>query len=260
MNDNRFTLRFSGVGDLNPQSLRAKELAEILENIESAVAATVIAHDPKIKREQIALSLVAVTDASVGLTFAPNLQALTFPALEEIANAISSEQLEKLPNTTVRALRPILRFVREHGCNAEFRLSYGNRDIQATVTPETQIQQVKSIRGQTTIHGEVIRVGGVEPKIEIKTIDGNVLFCPTTQQIALQLAERLYQHVAVDGIATWNPETLDIEEFQITSVLSYVKVNLPQAFHQLREGAGGLYDAIDDVEKYSHILRYGGES
>lgn len=259
MNDNRFTLRFSGVADLKPQSLRAKELAEILETIEIAVAATVITHDPKIKREQIALSLIAVTDSSVGLTFSPNLQPLTFPALEEIANAISSQRLETLSNTTVKALRPILRFVREHGCNAEFRLSYGNREIHATVTPETQIQQVKPIRGQTTIHGDVIRVGGVEPKVEIKTIDGKVLFCPTTQQIALQLAERLYQQVAVEGTATWNPETLDIEEFQITSVLSYVKVDLPQAFRQLREGVGSIYDVVEDVEKYVHTLRYDEE-
>ncbi len=86
-----------------------------------------------------------------------------------------------------------------------------------------------------------------------------MLFCSTTQQIALQLAERLYQQVAVQGIATWNSESFELEEFQVTALLSYVKVELPQAFQQLQEHAHGLYDEIGDVEEYVHTLRYAEE-
>ncbi|MFN8446502.1 MAG: hypothetical protein U0175_37270 [Caldilineaceae bacterium] len=259
MNDNRFTLRFSGVADLKPQALRAKELAEILENIETAVAATVVAHEPKIKREQIALSLVAVTDESVGLTFVPNLQSLTFPALEKITSAITTHHFGTLSGPAIKSLRAILRFVRERGCNVELKLIQDNQEIYAALTPDTHIHQTSSIRGQTTIHGDVIRVGGVEPKVEIKTIDGKVLVCATTQQIALQLAERLYQQVAVAGTAFWNPETLEIEEFEISGVLSYVKVDLPQVFRQLREQTQNIYGVVGDVEKYIHNLRYDEE-
>ncbi len=170
MNENRFILRFSGVADLKPQILRAKELADILENIEAAVASAVIVRDPTIKREQIAVALVGVTDQSVGLTFAPNLQALTFPALEQITKAISTNQLGSLPGTVIRPLRAILQFVRTRGCTAELRFTQAGHETTAIITPAMRIEAVKPLRGETTLYGDVVRVGVSNQKSKSKRL------------------------------------------------------------------------------------------
>lgn len=259
MNNEQFTLRFSGVAELKPQALRAKELATILENMEAAVAASVVERDPTLKQNQVMVALVGVSDQSVGLTFTPNLQELTFPALAEIAQAISSNQIGKLAGSVVKALEPIVQFVRARGCTAELSFTRGGVVTTAVITPATRIERAKPLKSVDILYGNVMRVGGVEPKVEIKTIDGTTLYCETTEQIALKLAKRLYTQVAVEGMATWDPQSFEIKEFQVTELLPYAPVELPEAFRQLRESTKGFFETIGDVEEYIHELRYAEE-
>lgn len=256
MNENELTLRFTGVADIKPQAVRASELAEIITAFEAAITNTVIARDPALKREQLVVPLVALTDQSIGLVFAPNLPDLTLAAATRIAEAIVHNNFTTLPIATLKPLRTLLWFVRAYRCIAELRVVRANQVQVAALTPETQIQAASTLRGETVLYGEVVRVGGVEPKVEIRTLQGKTLFCPTTTAIAVQLAGRLYQQVGVYGEAEWNVETLEIEEFSIQQVSPYGKIPLHQAFTQLRESANSVYDAQEDVSAYMTAVRY----
>jgi len=249
-------LRFTGVADLKPQVLRAKELAEIIVNFEAAIVATVVDQDPSIKREQIAVPLVAVQDESVGLVFAPNLPELTYRAAFRIVDAFATQQFHQLPQQALTPLRSLVRFVRSRGCVAELSIARAQRSATIEITPATRIETSIPIEGETVLFGEVVRVGGIEPKVELKPVNGKALFCATTAEIAVQLAGRLYQQVSVLGCAVWDYETWEIKEFQIKQVLPYVQKPISQAFRLLRESAAGAYDAVDDVEQYINQIRY----
>jgi hypothetical protein len=139
MND-ELKLRFTGVADLKPQVLRAKELAAIIENFEAAIVATVIDYDPTIKREQIAVSLVSVQDQSVGLIFVPNLPDLTYKAAFRIIEALTTQQFNHLPQQALGPLRSLVRFVRSRGCTAELSIARGQRSAATKITPTTRIE------------------------------------------------------------------------------------------------------------------------
>ena len=255
MND-ELKLRFTGVADLKPQVLRAKELAEIIENFEAAIVATVVDYDPIIKREQIAVSLVSVQDQSVGLIFVPNLPDLTYKAAFRIIEAFTTQQFNHLPQQALGPLRSLVRFVRSRGCTAELSIARGQRSAATKITPTTRIETSIPVEGETVLFGEIIRVGGIEPKVELKPVNGKALFCSTTEEIAVQLANYLYQQVSVLGCAVWDYETWEIKEFRITQVLPYVQKPLSQAFRLLRESAQGAFDSVEDVNHYIHQLRY----
>lgn len=253
-------LRFTGVSDLKPQVLRAKELAEIIENFEAAIVATVVDHDPTIKREQIAVSLVAVQDQSVSLVFAPNLPDLTYKAAFRIVEAFATQRFSDLPQQALAPLRSLVRFVRNRGCVAELSIARGHRSATIDITPTTRIETAIPIEGETVLFGEIIRVGGVEPRVELKPVNGKALFCSTTEEIAIQLASHLYQQVSVLGCAVWDYETWEIKEFQITQILPYVQRPLSQAFRLLKESAQGAFDSVEDVDQYIHHIRYGEDA
>ena len=255
MTNNQLTLRFTGVADLKPQNLRAKELALIIDTLETAIVAAVIAQDPSLKREQVAVPLVAITDESIGLAFTPNLPPLTYPAAARIAQALASERFLGRPEPGLEPLGILVRSVHQRGCIAEVTVTQGGKSVTASLTPTTRITAYTPVDGETVIYGEVIRAGGVEPKVELKPLAGKTLFCPTSQEIAVQLAGRLYQQVGVFGYATWDRETLEIKEFHISRVLPYQKRPLTQAFQLLRESAHGAFDSIEDVEEYVTTIR-----
>lgn len=255
--ENQLTLRFTGVADLKPQMLRAKDLAEIIENFEAALVAAVIARNPTIKREQIAVPLISVNDQSIGLVFAPNLPELTYPAAFRIAEALATHHFSSLPETVLSPLRGLVRFVRQRGCIAEVQIKRGSEMATTSITPQTRIEAFVPVDGETILYGQVIRVGGVDPKVELKPLTGKALFCSTTEEIAIQLANRLYQQVSLQGCATWDQETLEVKEFRITKVLPYAKKPLIQTFKLLKERAHGAFDSIEDINQYVTTLRHG---
>ncbi len=210
---NQLTLRFTGVADLKPQALRAKELADIIENFEAAITAAVVAHDPTIKREQVAVALIAVNDQSIGLAFAPNLPELTYPAAFRIAEAFATQRFAGLPAAVLSPLRGLVRFVRQRGCIAEVKIKHGVQTATISITAQTRIEAFTPVDGETILYGQVIRAGGVDPKVELKPPTGKAIFCSTTEEIAIQLANRLYQQVSVQGCATWDQETLESKNF-----------------------------------------------
>jgi hypothetical protein len=131
----------------------------------------------------------------------------------------------------------------------------GKPKTLATLTPDFEIPKPGYITGQTTIYGEVVRVGGVEPKVEIKTIAGQTLYCPFELKLASQLGALLYQLIGLDGDARWNTQSFEIEDFRVTGISEYRDISLIDAFQSLSAIAGRYYSDIDDVIGYVDDLR-----
>ena len=236
-------LRFTGE-HIKPTSERAHDIGEIISAFEEAIAIIVARRHPQLKRESVTISLVGVEHKSVGLVFEPNLEELVFPAIFDLMEAIQDKAWALLPYGTLNALRKILRFVNKRECVAQLSTAYGDRAISTILTPDTIIPSSVSLFGETQVYGEVKRVGGSEPKVELRTLQGETLYCTTSEEIAKQLGSRLYEQVGVYGVAEWNFETLEIEEFEITRVLHHFHITPKEAFKNYRNLSVNIFLAL----------------
>lgn len=258
MIDTPVTLRLQGA-DLNPDQLRAGELAVVITSLEAAIAALIQDSAPDIKPDQIRLSLTSVATGSTTLAFAPNLQTLALPAAERLIHAVNHNNFIGFPPVAIASLRKIIALVRKHHGVATIQVAHNATTLQATITEQLNLAPAH-ITGHTTLYGSVVRVGGIDPRVEFKPIlKGKTLFCPAERSIVLQLRDYLYQTVAVHGLAVWDATTLDVIHFTIQSWLPYDPTPPVQAFAEIREKFGPYFDAIPDVDAWVAALRRGEE-
>jgi hypothetical protein len=242
---------------MSPGKLRSNEIAEVIESIEDMIASLVVRNNPTLNKEDIVIGLQNIRKGSIGLIFCPNLRELTLPATRQITTAIQDNEFGSLPHNILESLKKLAAFARRNNCQAEFLTKNGKLESLAVVTPETKIPNIYPLSGETTLYGEVIRVGGAEPRILLRTFEGQLVYCNTTKKLATIVASRLYTKVGLLGIAQWNSETFEIENFEAKALIDYDEVPLSEAFNELSDLIGDSMDQIEDVDRFVHEIRYG---
>ncbi len=254
--DTTIEVLLTGEG-MSPGKVRSKEIAEIIESVEDMIASTVIRDHPELKKEAIVVGLKSIREGSIGLEFSPNLLELTLPATRLITKSIKENDFGTLPGNAIYSLKKLSAFTRRYQCNAEFFAQNGKLEPLAVLTPETKIPDIYPLSGETTIYGEITRVGGAEPKIQFKTFDDQVIYCSTNRIIAKKAGARLYTKVGLCGLAEWNSETFQIENFHVIDITNYEAVPLLDAFNELAQLIGDSFDNIKDVDSFVSEIRYG---
>lgn len=243
--------------DLAPANLRAREVAALITAFEDVIAAVVLRRSPEVKREMVRVSLVGVQNGSTVLAFSPNLPLLTTPAIHEIADAIRRNEFFDLPVAAVEGLREIVGFIKQRKATARLQFGEADQAVEAQITADSNVFVTTELTGFTTLYGEVLRLGGLDPKVEFKPINGRVLYCPAAKELVLRLREHLYQQVAVHGLAVWDATTLEVIKFEIQDFESLLESSSTQAIAALREEFGHYFDQIDDVEAWVSAVRRG---
>ncbi|MCG8363164.1 MAG: hypothetical protein MJA27_07515 [Pseudanabaenales cyanobacterium] len=242
---------------MSPGKIRSKEIAEVIESVEDMIASMVVRDHPDLKKDTIVIGLKSIRQGSVGLEFAPNLAELTLPATRRITRSIAENDFGVLPSGAISSLRKLSAFTRRHQCNAEFFTQNGRLESLAVLTPETQIPDIYPLSGETSIYGEITRVGGAEPKIQFKTLDSQIIYCSTSKAIAKKAGIKLYTKVELRGLAEWNSETFEIENFHVIDISDYEKTSPSEAFEELANLIGDSFDQIKDVDRFVSEIRYG---
>lgn len=254
---NSIEIRLKGEG-MTPGLVRSRDLAQLIEAVEDMIAAEVAANNSDIKKEQIVIGLADVAPGSVTLAFASSADTLTTPALEKIANSVKTNDFYALPEDSIKSLRAISKFSQARKCTAEIYAVNGDRKLLAAITPETHIQDCEPIKGETIIYGVVTRVGGANedsPTIQIRTIEGRLIYCTANRKNAKIAAQRLYQQIGLIGIAEWDIKTYEIKAFTVTGFSSYEMTPLSEAVESISQSYGQHFDAIDDVDSFVRELR-----
>lgn len=247
-------IHFTGP-DITPESIRIGEIAVILDAIEN-VLLTVVAEEHKgLTKENLTIGLHNITSGSLGLQFTTRLPEIVTPAFEEVAKSIYMGTGANLPVESLNHFEKILSFLKRRQALADFIVVNGKSTTLATLTPDFEMPSPAYLTGQTTIFGQIVRVGGVEPKVEVKTLSEKTLYCPFQIELASQLGARLYQLVGLNGDARWNAQNFEIEEFRVTGISDYQNSSLVDAFQSLSASAGKYYDDVDDVISYIAELR-----
>jgi hypothetical protein len=247
-------IHFTGE-NISPENIRIGEIAVILDAIEN-VLLTIVSEDHQgLSKESLTIGLHSVNAGSLGLQFTTKLPEIVNPAFYKVASSIQTGVGDSLSPESLHHFEKILSFVKKYQAQADFIVINGRSETLATLTPDFEIPKSIYLNGQTTIFGEIVRVGGVEPKVEVKTISGKTIYCPFEFSLASQLGSLLYKLVGLDGDARWDARTFEIEEFRVTSISEYRQTPLIDAFQSLSEVAGKYYDEIDDVIAYVAELR-----
>lgn len=241
-------IRLTGNG-INPQSLKAREVAELIKSLEDALFYIVSAENKELNREEIYISLTEVKDESAGFGFSPNLKAVMVTGFLLIANAISSNDYNGLPIKSIKGLKEILKISKKKNCNTEFKL---NREVRAVLHPSSTIEIPASayISGYTTIYPYIKKIGGTNPTIAMR-INANdpFIYIEASEEHAKKLGERLYSIVGLTGFAKWARDTKELVDFKIEKILDY-KDSTSETFEILRNELGSYWNALEDVDEY----------
>jgi len=256
MSDEKIEFHFTGEG-ITPSAIRAGDLAHILEAIEDVLAAVVIAQHSTLSKDNLLIGLSNITTGSLSLQFSTQLPEVVIPAFQEVSHAIRAGKPSLLPRESYPAFDKIIQFMKKNQAQVDLILVNGKPETLATITPDLEIPKPSYITGETTIYGQIVRVGGAEPKVEIRIISGKVLYCPFEITLAPELGALLYKNVGLKGDAKWDTATYEISEFKALAVTDYRETSITDAFAELRSVAGDYYSDLDDVTQYVSELRRG---
>ncbi|MBI4332457.1 MAG: hypothetical protein HY673_14385 [Chloroflexi bacterium] len=247
-------IRFSGEG-VKPETTKASDIADIIKAIESMLESYIFRDHPDTDKDAVIVGLVSIENLSVGLTFRSQIPAITIRAFEKVGEAVATGQYSELPPASLEALNTIALFTRRRQCTTDFIVRNGQRKTVATMTPQTKIERLPSLTGETTIYGQVIRVGGRDPKVWVELINGDQITCEASVDIVRKLGGKLYDIVGLSGSARWNPKSLALEGFTAKDITPYEETPLEDAFGQLAKVAGQYYADVNDVERYIASIR-----
>ena len=119
------------------------------------------------------------------------------------------------------------------------------------INPNTIIEIPKTayIKGETTIYGEVIRVGGKEAKVAFKIDNDKTISLDVPRDLAKKVAQSLYSVIGLIGTAKWSRFTHDIEEFKPNDIVPYKGGSIVTSFSLLKNEIGEYWDKIDNISE-----------
>lgn len=252
-------LRFIGQ-DIRPENVRAGQVGDLLKWVEDMIVSVVNKHYSTLSKDDLVLWLAGIHAGSLSLKFESQIPDIVCPAFEEIGARIASTEFLSLPSKALESLSNISRFTHRYGCTAQLINANNGVDvIIAEITPGMEVIQAKLLSGETTIYGQVIRVGGRDPRVVVETVNGHLISCEIKRDMASALGRRLYDEVGLYGIAQWERDARNLVGFRVIRITTYQKLSALQAFSKLSETVGEYYQATDDVEAFVNEVRYGGE-
>jgi hypothetical protein len=255
-NENLIGVIFSG--SVSPHTVRGKDLADIIEAIEDMIASEVVKREPDLKKESVKVSLIEIKNGSLDTQYRPNLQNLTIPAIENIARSINDNRFFELSENSIKSLKTIKAFNKKYECETNISLVNGSSRLLFSICSDTDIPTSIFIKGNTTLYGEITRVGGKDsPKIQFNTIDGILVYCDSTVKLAKEAGKKLYTQVGLNGIAKWNIKTSELISFEIESISNYAQKSYIDAFSELSSLAASDIARIEDASHFFESIRYG---
>jgi len=241
--DKTFEIKIDGQG-VAPETVRLRDLHEVLHAFEFAM--TLVAG------RQSDLHLVGIKKSSAG--FDLFVDPMAYRAAVKCASAIASRDLSPLPERARESLLEIRSKARNKGWTV--KISGSNGMPSAEITPDTDFVTDAIISGISTLTATIVRVGGTpRPTAQLQLPNSDRLTATiATEQLATELAQRLYHRVSVEGEAKWSSADWSIVDFKITGIGPFDdKASLLETINLLRDMSGDIWDDIDPDEYIANL-------
>ncbi|MBK8022059.1 MAG: hypothetical protein IPK19_11690 [Chloroflexi bacterium] len=240
--------------EFSAERVHARDAAALIAAVESLLTA-VIAHltGTPVSENEVVISLAELRPTGYALVFTAPKTGVVEHAFAHVSEAIATQQFERLPTRAVDGLREIRRIARRYAVEVEFSGRTGRRvGVRTAVAPELRIDaDLIAVRGTTSLHGMVIRVGGEEPpRARLRLLNGRTITCELAHRkswaLARDLGARLYQVVGVRGEAVTSVADRSLISFRIDRLLPYGMVGIERALNGIAESAGHVFEHLPD--------------
>lgn len=255
INQSHLEIHITGDGAI-PGNVRAKDLAEILGAMEEMLADYVVRNNPEVKLDDVYLGLKKIEHGSIGLLFIPTVPHLIYPAWQEISSSIENGTVSQLPKKTRECIGRLRKVVSKRNYNAEVSVKNGGEEHRADINSGLEIPDAQPLRGETTIYGQIVRVGGKEPKVVVEMIDNSLIYCKAINtRIVKEAGTRLYTEAGLFGIAEWDVDIIKIEDFTIIDFTDYEETPVYDGFQSLSEDFAADYETVSNPTQFVADLR-----
>jgi hypothetical protein len=255
MSRHRIKVAITGAG-VSPESVSLRDLADVLARLDRAVRSYVASKRLELPDDAM-VSLVGVVEGSDGLLLATSESLV--PVLGVLSRAVHDRDFTELPTETYSELYGLSTSLTTRGWG--FKI-YEEKPLGilpaefSAAEPLMPPAKPTYVEGTTTLYGRCLRVGGAgQPKAEVRLPNTTkLLHVDLSEALAKELATKLYEEVALEGTATWEVDSWEIQDFRVNRVTSYRKSDPVAAFKELAEAAKGRWDDVE-ASAYVHSLR-----
>lgn len=221
--------------NVTPESVSLGDLVSLLSSVE-AIVRELVGEDAK---HDLVLSLPLVERGSSVYKLWTNHPEETRFAIQEVEAALAANDVASLPVRVQKHLRELSHLAERYNGIVEMYPDPSNKKIVARIHPPGSQQPTPLLlSGQTTIYGQLVRVGGSEPKARLELTTGEVISCRVSRELAKLLGPRLYERIGLVGTATWDTTDWRIVSFVAHELLPYQDTPITLAFKALAEAAG----------------------
>lgn len=235
--------------DIQPESIPVGELLDLLLCYERLLRDLTGKRHSKVERKhrEMRLRLVSVERGSTTLScLAP----------EELynANRTISQAIGKgsdLPPEARDSFFRLRKRIEKLGCDVKIQ----GEDLEPFAISRERVPTKRFIRGETTVYGECIAVGGRKAVVKLVSGSGAQIRIRLSNELAREIAKHLYEEIGVRGLATWEvsgPRIVDMEAYEL---LPYRRTSPKEAIQALQESAGKDWGKIADPEEFLRKLR-----
>ncbi|HVW13114.1 MAG TPA: hypothetical protein VHB54_04800 [Mucilaginibacter sp.] len=237
-------------GDIKPSNVKASEIADLIIAFESAIEEIIKEQFPAISEDQILVSFEEITGNSIGLKSLAHFTKYVIPAFVLVTSSFQNKNFNSIPNSSIEKLRKFTAFAKKYNCDGAFYRN-GVREATFTKTTEVAYNDKGTSKGETTLYGEVQRIGGEKkPRVLIKiNNDYNISF-EVKKSIAIQLGSYLYKFVGINGFAQWDNNTYKILTFSADSIIETGQKSLVSTFTDLANLYSNHLTDLDSIVQY----------
>lgn len=261
--DHQLRLYLEGPDIPDPAHLGLGELAKLLEKLNRAIVT--FAEESKAiaggefegESPQLA-SLVSIQTGSVGLT----IQHSPLLAVEHrLIEPVLENRWDLLPPKSHAQLYELSKELLAKDRSLKVLLSSMNAPVPwiGAERPVPKRRAKVMIEDTITLYGQVIRLGGVTPKIDVRA-GGEEYHVETDPEVVKDLEKRgvLYKVIGIKVAARLNLEgqtwSVDSRSLRLVEVLPYVETNAAEAFRRLAKLTGEYWREVD-VDDYMKKIR-----
>ncbi len=245
-------IKFTG-NDIEPSAVTANEFAKIVMAYENALLAVIKKNHPARVGIDF-ISIVKVKNESLTIEADPHTDDIK-EAANEINTAIKEKKVNRLPYEAVENLVVFQNFINKYGCKAILNGIEGVETAEINVESDIRISEALYFKGETTVYGKIIRIGGSEPKVRIQTDNGKQISVVTTRQNAKELSPHLYSKIGIKGTGKWKKENNELVELKAKSFVVLSDIPLTEKLKGLGNLLSKHWIDIDNPDDYLISLR-----
>lgn len=237
---------------LSPASLSQTELKDLLDDFKRLFDDLLL---EKIQnKKNLDFKILELREGSIVLSgYSATYSAEVFQIAENVAEVLNTFEkgVTKL-HLNYRSLVNILKVAKSKSANFKIITSKSKTPLTTFLhTKELPDNWQNTLKGITSIYGELLNIGGSEPHAKVRIHTGRTINCDLSKDLAKKISSRLYSQIGLTGIATWDTNENQVVAFKAMDVLNYNPSS--NSMNRLSEKFGKYFEDINPDEFIKEI-------